>query len=478
MSIEALTIISPRPIPVMYTSLQAIAASGGVYSPNLSRVELRNRNTNQGVVAATTTHISGNEYEWTAVDINVASIGLNTIDVTAYDLDNGSITETFQIYTDYTAPSFNSSVPNDYGSNVATNTPISVKFDSQMSPLHTISAISIVPTIEGATWQQGASSDLYVLNYSGFLQPYTTYTISISANAKDAIAGIPVDNIYIQAGNNLVQSRTINFTTGAGVGANDPTRRGLNPPQNILEETGKIFNLLDSLSSSNPNINPYAMDTGWASSDYTFRFQENTGQVAPEFRTKTGFGSAINPPRLLNPFRYKPFTGDKRNMPEYKLDGGSAIVLNDIAALSFLSTQYANRHKGFTGVVYNVSEASKLKYIPILLSYDFEDKISGGIVTKLPTRMFSMVWDNPNSRDIHRLHYRIEIARQPSFFKYLVFDSNIHAKTFLVSEDGITFDGITEHGARAGQGQTKFVCPVELEAGIWYVRLRVGGKRL
>lgn len=478
MSIEALTVITPRPLPVMYTSLQAISASGGVYSPNLNKVELKNRNTSQGVITATISHISGNEYEWSAIGVNVASIGLNTIDVTAYDLGGSSVISTFQIYVDYTAPNFSSSTPSQGTTNRATNTPIQVQFNTMMSPSHVIAATSISPDVPGSSWQQGASPDIYTLSYNGYLQPYTSYTITITAEAKDAIAATPVDNIYVQAGNGLPNVVNITFTTGAGVGANDPTRRGFNPPEVILEFPGKVDNLLLG-EGEDTAINPYQARDGWLTTQYTLRNNLFNGatKVMPEL---AGIGKEvrINPPGILNPFRYKQFIGDSGyyKTPELQATGGGGRI-NDNNKLEYLTTDYIVRNKEFNGIVYNISNAGKFTYIPILLSYEFENKASGGIVTKLQTRQVSMMWDNPVSRDLRYLNYRVEIARHPSFFKTIVFDSTTHLDLFSVASNGEEFGTITQYGALAGQGQTKFTCPVALEPGIWYVRLRVGGKK-
>jgi hypothetical protein len=476
MSIEALTVITPRPIPVMYTSLQAIGASGGVYSPNLDRIEVRNRNTSQGIVTATTSHISGNEYEWSVIGVNVASIGLNTIDVVAYDLEGGSVTETFQIYVDFVAPAFSSVVPSNNSTNRPTNNLIQVSFNSQMSPSSVLSAISISPAIAGSTWQVGSTSDIYSLNYSGYLQAYTTYTITITTDAKDAIADTPQDDIYIQAGNSIAGVVTLNFTTGAGIGANDPTRRGFNPPEAILEESGTITGLTPPESGQNQEVNPYAAESAWLSTQYILRQSGYHGVVNNVDEPSLGESVAINPPQLLNPFRYKKFKGD---VPQNLLTGMSedSVDINDINKLGYFTTDYILRRKEFSGIIYNISDSGKFKYIPKLLAYEFENKASGGIITKLQTRQVSMVWDNPASQDFPYLHYRVEISKQPSFFNSIVFDSYIHQDVFLAADDGVTFTSTGQRGMPSGRGKAKFLCPVELEAGIWYVRLRVGSKK-
>lgn len=475
MTIEALTIISPRPNPVMYTSLQTIAASGGVYSPDIDKVQVKNRNTTQGNIAATLTHITGNEYEWTATGINVASIGLNTIDITAYDSGGESLLATFQIFVDYTAPTVASHIPANNITNVATNQAIQVTFSELMSLNDIFASLAISPEIEGAVWIQGATAKVFSLNYSGYLAPYTQYTITVSTLAKDTLANVDAENVYIQAGNSLAAPKTIVFTTGAGIGANDPTRRGFSPPEEILEKEGSVDNIELVAKGTHKTINPSVYDE-WLNFQYLVRYKPFEGIEENLGLQNTGYYKAINPPGILNPFRYKPFDGFVEQLS--LTDTGLGIKINDIIYNEHVTTTYAvlDRDKAYEGIIMGLADLETFDHIPLVLSYQLDNKVDGSTIAQLDSRFLSMTWDNPRDKEGARLYYRIELSKHPSFYRTITFDSTHNSEAFWTSNND-DFVPMTSFGAPSGIGQTRFTCPTVLQGGIWYVRLTVGNKK-
>lgn len=480
MSIEALTIVTPRPNPVMYTSLAAIEAAGGVYSPNLLKVEIRNRNTSQGVLVAQANHITGNEYAWDITGLQVASIGLNTIDVVAYATDDTSLSTNFQIYVDYTAPSIISHLPAHNSTNVATNQLIQITFNELMSPSHVINAITVEPPITDATWQQGTTTAIYNLAYVGYLEPFTTYTITVANGAKDALAAYSTEDVYVQAGTGLATPKIINFTTGAGIGPRDPTRRGLVPAEEILYVAGQDAAFINHIDGYTQALNSNIFND-WLNTAYTFRSKKVQGNlpeaIAVAHTIMPGYGEAPNPPGILNPFRYKKFNGQAITT-DYLIDlnNGHGEALNDYVFYGYLSTQHSHRYKPFMGKIMDMASMETMNYIPIVLTYQFENKVPGQTLPTLETPHLSLIWDNPRDKDDARVHYQVELSQYPSFYRTIAFDTTHNAEVFWVSSND-DFVPMTSFGAPSGTGQTRFMCPAALQHGIWYVRLTVGNKR-
>lgn len=470
MAIESLTIIEPRPAPIQYTSLNKVNMAGGVYSPNLSYISVSNNDYTQTPVTAAITSLGGNEYSWAATNILVASKGLNTLVVTAYDSEGGFVIQTCQIYVDYAAPTISKVYPGNNAVNVATNQVIQITFNELLSD-NALTACSILPDLSGV-WEFGATKNIIVYNYGGYLPAYTAFTITVSTDLQDASADIAVEDIYGMAGNNLASTATFSFTTGSGIGANDPTRRGFQPSEEILEVRGATYDLID-VNSDSFGINPSVFD-GYLSSQYSFSGGVYSGGVL-ESEICNSETLAINPPQLIKTFRYKPFAGEII-APQEHYDSKGGIV-NSFVMQGFQSNLLSFKKRPYQGIIFDFANLSSVNYIPIVLSYGFDNEASGGAIHKLSSRILSITWDNPRDKEDARLHYQIELSRSPSFFKSIAFNSLANTEVFLTADDDVSFIAMTAYGAPAGRGKTRFSCPTELDEGVWYVRLRVGNIR-
>jgi hypothetical protein len=121
---------------------------------------------------------------------------------------------------DITAPTIMSSNPNDNSNSVGLETAIAITFSESMDAAVTESAISISPGfINELTWSNGGT----VLTLSVSLEPKTTYTVTVSGNARDL------------SGNNLNSAESFSFTTGSeGTSTGDKTDSGMPNPLFII----------------------------------------------------------------------------------------------------------------------------------------------------------------------------------------------------------------------------------------------------
>lgn len=486
MGIDSLTVVFPPANPVYYTSEQTVSVNGGVFSANLAGVTVQNiSKSGHEPVAAVVANIEGSNYSWSVDGIPLASVGLNQLRVVATATDDATAVTTTMIYVDYSAPTIVSVSPSNGASAVAINSSIQVRFNEPMDSVSTIAALSLTPPMPDGVWQAGPSGDLFTYVYSGNLPPTTEHTISVAGTATDAIAKIDPAHVYVQAGN-TVSPASFTFTTGLGLGAHDPTRLGFNPPQPIWTKESAINDFdenLISVPSSGLRYNEM-LAYGFLTTQATFRkaerpgvvFSMDSGESAWE-RTESTDGRVPNPPFIIRPFRDKPWPGTVVSTDEITSSTSAyGRAYND--PFGAKTTQLSMRNKGATGIVVDYDDIIRANYIPLILNYGFpnEESVSGS-VHKLNTPRIEILWNNPKDRGDARLYYRVEISRHPAFRAPLVFDSYHGRDGFSVSEDGVDFSPMDSYGAPAGRGKTKFVCPVDLKPGQWFVRMSVGNKR-
>jgi hypothetical protein len=471
MTITNLNVVYPPLDPVEYTSNTAIEVYGGVFSDNLASVVIVNRSIEPITpYFADLQDLGGGEWFWTRSGVPVVSIGLNEIEVTAYDTLSGSALVVTTIYVDFDPPYLVSSDPEDVEVGYPVNGVLTLTFNEGMNILATAAAITLNPPVAGGQWVAGATDKILQYQYSGYLPPLTPHTITISTDAMD------------KQNNHLVAPIVIHFTTGLSVGVHDPTRRGLTPAQEIRNYAGfvaqpdVIAEQTMEMFANPANLNNYLY------THYTFMEKGRLGRTREiDVPYETGSGFEINPPQLINPFRSKPYVG--QTMPQIDVLTAEAEhacggqVQTVIPSQQYLHTLYGLRQKSLVGRVIDVTMLERLHYIPVILAYTFPNEPHpGDPVHHLSNHKVEMVWDNPSDDDGGRLYYRVEISKYPSFHRPFVFDSYVSSDGFYTSSDGINFVPYVSGGIVAGVGKSKFLCPVDFASGLWYVRLLVGNE--
>ena len=477
MSIDSLTVITPRPNPIMYTSSSTINIDGGVFSSDLDKIEIKNITHNQDVYLATLTNVSGNEYNWGVSDIPVLSVGLNHIEVKAYALDTSYLIEEFDIFVDYVEPHVTGVYTTD--SNTGINIPIQIYFSESMDVDSVIANLSLTPEVPGGTWVVGGTDNVFFYNYDGTLDPLTTYTITADVNCYDSIHTKDPSNVYINAGNHLSSVFSASFTTGVGMVATDPTRVGLGYNQTVLNFSGDIIQ--NKLSFKKNDLYDISNIANFSIMEIIdpYRYRSYFGEMINDnIIFDTSETLSFNPPEIIDSYRYLSFKGDIISDENNKITLSNARSDNYFNLSMWKTGKYSDRHRDFNGDIIDYAIMEGIDDLPIIIHYDLLNKDpAGGIENTVTDYDISLSWPNPSDRDSNILEYKIELSRYRSFFEKIVFHSKYHYEFFETSDEtGVVWTPYDGQGITPGSGFTRFISP-KMSEGVWYVRLFVGNKR-
>lgn len=477
MSIDSLTIVSPRVNPIQYTSLTEISLTGGVFGVDIDTIEITNLNhPSGGTYYATFSSVGGDEYDWQVDNVSVVSIGLNQFQVKAFDVTRNYMTEYVNIYVDYTQPHVSSVFPS--GTGVAVNSSIRVNFSESMED-DIATKITISPSLSG-TWTSNFNNTICSFEYTGELDATNSYEVTIDAGAKDAFADTDPNDVLGNTGNIINGTLTYNFTTGLGIGPHNPTRLGLTPPEEIKQVGGDtlddINESFDKITSANFSTVNKEVFNNYLATGYSIRRMKVQGDIVDDiFNDKTSFSNTIkaNPPIIIRPFRDKSVQGE---LVDNLIHSSNNVTINPYIQYGYLSTGFSLRHKDAEGFIFDIDNVQGVNHIPMILSYLFDDETSGGAVHKVSNNALSLTWANPQDIDNTRLYYQLELSKTAVFAHPLIFNTEVNREAFFTSDLGVNFEAIGQYGVRAGQGFTRFISPVELDGGIWYVRIQTGNK--